>query len=153
MQAHVDAAYVAVTRVLGKAFTRAELIRLVELQRGKPLKIEETALPIGVTGYCVALHDVDLIRIRVNLDGILANVAFLHELAHLLLGHIANSPISYADFVRCADIQPSAWRTHTGRYEVPQEHDAETLATLLLECIFKEKRSIPQLARELYGEL
>ena len=45
MQAQVDAAYTAVTEVLGDTFTCDELIRLVELYRGKPLRIEVPLRP------------------------------------------------------------------------------------------------------------
>lgn len=152
MQAHVDAAYTAVFEVLGDSFTCDELIRLVELYRGKPLRIETAALPIGISGYCVGLRDLDLIRTRNNLDTILLDTVRLHELAHLLLGHITDCPLTYAEFAGRADMQQGLQRAHAGRYAQPQEQAAEMLATLLLECVLREQQAIPQMVRALYGE-
>ena len=142
--------------VLSDTFSFDALVDFTALCRNKPLRIEEESLPVSITGYCIALQDVDLICTRHSLDAILVATARLHEIAHLLLGHIpalsmGETTPSYASFKRHRDLRHALHRSHTSAYEHPHERAAETLATLLLQCIFREQRSIPLLARELYG--
>lgn len=142
--------------VLSDTFSFNALADFTALCRKKPLRIEEEALPVAITGYCIALQDVDLICTRRGLDAILMVTARLHEISHLLLGHIpplsmGDTTPSYTAFMRHRDLRSAFYRTHTSAYEAPFEYAAETLATLLLKCTFREQNSMPQLARELYS--
>ena len=142
--------------VLSDTFSFNALADFTALCRKKPLRIEEETLPVAITGYCVALRDVDLICTRRGLDAILVVTARLHEIAHLLLGHIPSFSMgdatpSYAAFVHHRDLRSVFYRAHASAYESPSEYAAETLATLLLKCTFREQNSMPQLARELYS--
>jgi len=142
--------------ILSDTFSFNALADFTALCRKKPLRIEEEVLPVAITGYCVALHDVDLICTRQGLDTILMVTARLHEIAHLLLGHIpalsmGDTTPSYETFMHHRDLRSAFYRTHVSAYETPSEYAAETLATLLLKCIFREQNSMPQLARDLYS--
>ncbi len=152
----VQRTFDAVLSVLGEAFPFATLIDFTELSRGKPLRIEHDTMPVAIAWYCLALHDVDLICTRRGLDVILTCTVCLHEISHLLLCHIpllsgGPSTPSYAAFLRCRNLQKALYRSHTNLYDVPQEYAAETLATLLLNCLRREKTSIPLIARHLHG--
>jgi hypothetical protein len=142
--------------VLSDTFSFNALADFTSLCRKKPLRIEEEALPVAISGYCIALSDVDLICTRRGLDAILMATARLHEIAHLLLGHIptfsmGDATPAYATFVHHRNLSSVLYRAHASAYESPCEYAAETLATLLLKCTFREQSSIPQLARELYS--
>lgn len=151
----VQRAFDAVCWVLGEEFSFSTLVDFIELSRGKPLQIEYDTMPVAITGYCLALQDADLICTRTGLDVILTHAARLHEISHLLLGHISllscgPSTPSYAAFLRCRDLQNALYRAHINPYDTPHEFAAETLATLLLGCITREKTAIPILARHLH---
>jgi len=141
--------------VLSDTFSFDALANFTALYRKKPLRIEEAVLPVAITGYCIALRDVDLICTRQGLDAILVVTVRLHEIAHLLLGHIPfrsdATTLSYATFVPHRDLSSSQYRVQTFAYDLPAECAAETLATLLLKCIFREQATLPSLARKVYG--
>ncbi len=144
-----------ITGVLGEAFSFQTLIDFIELYRGKELRIEQELMPVALTGYGIALADVDLIRTRLGLDPILMRAVCLHEMAHFLLGHIplqsaGSSTPTYEVFKQGYDISYAVRRDHAAAYDSPQERGAETLATLLLQCITKEQMTVPLLIRELY---
>jgi len=142
--------------VLSDTFSFDALADFASLCRKKPLRIEDEVLPVAITGYCIALRDVDLICTRRGLDAILMGAARLHEIAHLLLGHIPSLSMgdatpSYEEFVHHRNMDPAFYRAHISAYELPSEYAAETLATLLLKCTFREQHSMPRLVREFYS--
>lgn len=146
----------AITTVLGDTFAFAALVTLTELWRGKPLRIEDDVMPAAMSGYCVALQDVDLICVRQGLDPILRRSVQLHEIAHLLLGHLPQMSSGlttppYRVFVQRRDLSAALQRAYVGAYAEPDEHAAETLGTLLFECLLREERAMPAPARGLYG--
>lgn len=137
---------------LGRSFSFEELILFTAACRGKALRFEQNPLPIALSGYCLALQDVDLIVTRKGLDSILLQAVKLHEMAHLLLRHLpafSNGPTTptYAAFVSHEQPQPLLWRNSS--YNDPQEQDAELLATLLLDCI--RQQGFSEVARDIYG--
>jgi hypothetical protein len=146
----------AVETVLGSSFSFDLLVEFVAAVRMKPVRIEEDQMPIGMTGYCVALQDVDLICTRACLDSTLTRAAKLHELSHLLLGHIphysngTDTP-TYATFIQRRDLQRADRRDSAAAYEAPQERDAELLATHLFDSIRQYESSVPDIARYLHG--
>lgn len=122
----------------------------------KPVRIEEDQMPIGMTGYCVALQDMDLICTRAGLDNTLTRAAQLHELSHLLLGHIprystGTDTSTYATFIQRRDLQRADRRDYATAYDAPQERDAELLATHLFDGIRQYESSVPDIARYVHG--
>jgi hypothetical protein len=152
----VQHAITMVHTMLGARFSFGLLVNFVAAMRMKPLQIEEDQMPIGITGYCVALQDVDLICTRGGLDSTLKRAAQLHELSHLLLGHIprysngADTP-TYTTFIQHRELQCAACRDHTTAYAAPQEHAAELLATYLFSSIGQYETSVPDIAHYLHG--
>jgi hypothetical protein len=152
----VQRAFNTVVQALGDTFSFSALINFIELYRNKPLRIEEDAMPVPMTGYCLALQDMDLICTRPGMDDILTRSVQLHEIAHLLLGHLptlsqGDATLAYAAFRRQRDLGNALWRSLVDAYEAPHERAAETLGTLLLECILRDEIVVPRLARDLYG--
>lgn len=152
----VEQAFARVTKELHSLFSLDGIRGLIELQRNKPLLIEGDTMPVGLSGYCLALKDVDLICTRIGLDEILTRATILHEFAHLLLGHVpllqngAGTP-TYAVFVHARDRLQAAQRDHSSAYAKPEEQAAEILATLLLRSIEQEEEKIPQSVKYMYG--
>lgn len=141
--------------VLSDTFSFDALANFTALYRKKTLRMEEAVLPVAITGYCIALQDVDLICTRQGLDAIHVVAVRLHEMAHLLLGHIPfhsdTATPSYATFVPHQNLSSTRYRVQVFAYDLPAECAAETLATLLLKCIFREQATLPPLARKVYG--
>jgi hypothetical protein len=143
-----------IVRHLGRTFSLDELILFAAGCRGKSLLFEQKPMPVALSGYCLALKDVDLIVTRKNLDGILTQAVKLHEIAHLLLRHLpalSDGPATptYAAF---QSHEPS--RSLVSRnlsYDDPREQDAELLATLLLDCISRQGDAFSEVARDIYG--
>lgn len=153
---NVEHMLTAISTVLGDTFSFDALVTFTELWRRKPLRIEEDQMPIAMSGYCVALQDVDLICVRKGMDSILSRSVQLHEIAHLLLGHLPQLSLGpatppYHVFVQRRDLGAVLNRSHVLAYAEPHEHDAETLGTLMFECILREETAVPPLARDLYG--
>jgi hypothetical protein len=152
----VQRAVTAVETVLGASFSIDLLIKYVAAVRIKPVQIEEDQMPIAMTGYCVALQDVDLICTRAGLDSTLTRAVKLHELSHLLLGHIprystgVDTP-TYATFIQRRDLQSADRRDYATAYDAPQERDAELLATHLFDRIRQYEASVPGIARYVHG--
>jgi hypothetical protein len=131
-------------------------VREISFWRGKPLRVEQMPMPVNISGYCIALQDLDLIRTREGLDPVLNEAACLHECAHLLLSHLpkfsagAETP-TYAVFCQDSEGVQMLYRAHATIYDDPREHDAEVLATLLMMCLERDKRSLPPVAREMHS--
>lgn len=152
----VQRTFGTITQMLGDTFSLASLVMLTELWRGKTLRIEEDEMPAGMSGYCVALQDVDLICVRKGMDSILVRSVQLHEIAHLLLGHLprlssGSTTPTYSVFTQRRDLDAALNRSHVLAYAELHELAAETLGTLLFECILREETTMPALARNLYG--
>jgi len=148
--------FVAISHVLGEAFSLNDLVELTELQRGKPLQIEQDTMPIAMTGYCLALQDVDLICTRAGLDDVLLQATRLHEIAHLLLGHVpllsnGSATPAYAVFRSRRDLHHALHRSSSLLCTSQQEKAAEVLATFFGHGLSQEAASPPRLARDLHG--
>ncbi len=141
---------------LGRAFSFEELTLLTEGCRVKRLRFEQERTPLAITGCCVALQDVDLIITRMGMDEILTQTAKLHEIAHLLLGHVprfsdGSSTPTWEEFQHRRESKNIVYRTHRTIYDDPREQDAETLATLLLDCISRKETVVPESAEDIHG--
>lgn len=161
----VQRTFAALAAALDDTFSLKLLQELIQLTRGKSLRWVEAALPVAVSGCCLALRDVDLICLRAGLDSYLKQMTSLHELAHLLLGHVplyadgegtrtsqdiheTTSNRSLPDAPTMLDLRSLVLVTG---YEAEQEYDAEMLATLLYERIEQQQAMVPLSARHLHG--
>lgn len=150
----VQRVFALIVRHLGNTFSLDELILFTAGCRGKPLVVEQKAMPVALSGCCLALQDVDLIVTRRNLDDILTRAVTLHEIAHLLLRHLpvlSDGPATppYAAF-HLPYPAPALVARHLS-YDDPREQDAELLATLLLDCVSRQGTAFSELARDIYG--
>ena len=141
---------------LGRAFSFEALTLLTEGCRVKRLRFEQIRTPLAITGCCVALQDVDLIITQMGMDEILTQTAKLHEIAHLLLGHVPRfsdgpSTSTYEEFQHHRELKHSVYRTHRTIYDDCREQDAETLATLLLDGISQGETLLPKSAEDVHG--
>ena len=144
-----------ITTHLGKTFSLQDLILFTSACRGKKLIFEQKKVPNAITGYCLALQDVDLIVTRTGMDEILSRATELHEMAHLLLRHLPSLSYGAATptYAAFRDFQnPLAGTLHRdGGYADPREQDAEMLATLLLDCITRKESSLSEIAKDIHG--
>ncbi len=137
----VQAALSELVRLLGPTFTLEVLSARMSLWReNQPLRIETDHMPAGMTGYIVALHDCDLICTRSGLDPVRRLSVTLHEIAHLLLGHVAlnnNNPTiaTYTEFRRHRDLTQAACRGERQQRNSVREQITENLAAVLLEIV------------------
>lgn len=143
------------THNTSEPFTFDRLRGDIECRRNKPLLIETDAMPLRMSGYVVALQDVDLVCTRRGMNVLLTRTTTLHEMSHLLLDHLplltngAATP-SYAEFIQKRDFQAALYRDPCNAYASPHEYAAEALATLLYERILTEEQAIPPFLRSLY---
>jgi hypothetical protein len=154
----VQRTYRLVVGHLGSAFSFQTLTLFTEGCRVKPLHFEQERTPPAITGWCVALKDMDLIITRMGMDEILMQTVKLHEIAHLLLGHVprfsgesSSSTPTYEEFRRCREAKQRVYRSHDAMYDDRREQDAETLATLLLNCIRQAETLLPESAEDVHG--
>src|SRR3712207_5095028 len=75
-----------ITHHLGDVFTFEQVRELVELERNKPLLIEEVKMDAVTSGAAFHLADCDLIYVARGLDTILNLDTRLHELIHIARG-------------------------------------------------------------------
>lgn len=158
LSSNVSKTFNTITIVLGTSFSLRQLVRYVESWRQKILHIEPDVMPPGMTGYCVALLDLDLICVRSDLDAVLERISILHELAHFLLGHIeqfskGEKTPSYRSFIQRRDQETLIYRKRffDALHYVDREQDAEALATLLFECIQRYENDLPDIIKNLHG--
>ena len=162
-QAHIEVErrFELIKEHLGSKFTLEELLDFIAGCRGKEsVVLVEQPLPPGQWAYCFAFRDKDLIVVRENLDPLRRLASCLHECSHFLLRHIPRfsagpTTATFADFQQSAHLREAVYHAVVGEsrnmYTDPQEWAAETLATLLADCI-KTGDDMPQLARHLYGD-
>lgn len=143
---------------IGETFDLRALTDEIAAWRGKRIVFEEVPLPIGITGFCIGLRDVDLICIRNDLNPERRLVTQLHELGHLALGHLprfckGRETPTYAQFQqeRATWLSSASYRSYGEQYNQEQEIETEALATALLIPILRHQHQIPPTARDLYG--
>jgi hypothetical protein len=77
-----------ITAELGEVFSFDALCGYVERWRQKRLRIEADQMPVGMSGYSVALRDCDLICFRPGLTRTQRLATRLHEICHLIRGDV-----------------------------------------------------------------
>ncbi len=109
------------------------------IRRGRPLTLMEVDLPTALPcGMVAALEDRDIIFITAGLTGPHRDVVGLHEIGHLIAGHLAD-PLADPDTGRFVfkHLDPRLVRSINGRsnYSTPEEQQAELIATMLFRRI------------------
>ncbi|MBA3947090.1 MAG: hypothetical protein H0X37_21330 [Herpetosiphonaceae bacterium] len=130
----------------------------IECARNKPLLIETDVMPISMTGYIIALQDVDLICTRRGMTVLRTQFVILHELGHMLLGHISRltkeaPTCTYDEFIKHRNLKYAVHRSYTNMYTSPPERAAETLATALFEKILRDDNEHKHILPALFVEL
>ena len=128
----VHTIYHRLTQQYGTSFTIDQLCQHITSQRGKPIVCSMEAFPVGLDGVCWSLRDVDLVFIRERLEPHRRKMALLHELSHLLLGHVTgHEPATLAEFTARYQSANLHFRQHGHMYSTPVEYEAELCATML----------------------
>ena len=139
---------------LGETFTFDELVRAVQRNRGRPLRIAElTALGVndGLCAVWLGTVEQDLI-LHAHSDSALHRQQFvLHELAHMILGHHFDEYAEAADFL-LPDIPKETRQRLLRRQNLdsPDEVQAETLADIFAAAIRRSTRDSSRYA-EIFG--
>lgn len=104
-----------------------ELIQMLSRQRGREIRLKVHRLPAFLTALVRPRRSFDLIFFVDQVHPLLGQHAILHELAHLLLGHVALDPsVDDAEDLTTADL---IFGLHRGDRITPAlERDAERLA-------------------------
>lgn len=124
---------------LGEAFSFAALVATVEQRRGRTIRIvelEELGHEANLCALLVELEAEDLIFHAPTESQLHRQQFVLHELAHLLLGHIDGEDLRVPDFL-LPDIPPATRRRLLRRQNLsdPNEVAAESLADHLAAAI------------------
>jgi hypothetical protein len=124
---------------LPSPFDLEEFCRSLGRQRGRPLTLMEIDLPSALPcGMVAALDDRDIIFITAGLTGPHRDVVGLHEIGHLIAGHLTD-PLADPDAGRFVytHLDPRLVRSINGRsnYSTPEEQQAELIATMLFARI------------------
>ena len=118
-------------------FRLEEFCAKIGQNRHRPITLAPHAFgDCGVTGVWVATPSVDYIFFEKNTPRPHQEHIVLHEVGHLLWDHPAVEPGASADLFQDLDpnmVERVLHRAH--RYEVRQEREAETLATVILRRI------------------
>jgi hypothetical protein len=144
-----------------------ELEYLVEeVHRKKKLRRIVMKLPGDMTGAVFPLPDCDLILEQEGLNYVLMLITRLHELGHLLLGHVElvnpnlpcldiflSDPYKYLEYALSrTQALPIYTLPSPTRRDSPIEVEAEAFAREQFPGVYRHHRVISSLARELYGE-
>lgn len=124
-------------------FDLSEFCRRIAAERGRPLSIlpwEPNAVPAEITGACMPYGDQDVIYHQPWATGLHRTQIVLHEIAHLVCGHVAHesgSPKAAASPTGPFDqLELAAFHRMFARhdnYADHQEREAEVLASLMME--------------------
>lgn len=150
-----------------------KLRRVVEFKRGKRLVHDQLPLRGGLTAFCVALSDVDVIRTCIDADEPLSETSYIHECIHLLSNDIPaiSLDMTYTEFLTLPKNELSAlYRQHiicyrssdidvstsdeeyrASAFNSPREFISEKVAALLFDYFEQCKSSVPQSVITIYG--
>jgi hypothetical protein len=139
--------------------TLKKVLRLTAYTRGKPVRCDRYPLIAGITAFCVALVDCDLIRVCSDADTPLYETCLLHECVHLLANHLpsVSLPMTYQQFQELSAVElAGVYHRHRALcrgdgFTHPHEFLAEKIAALLVDYLAGVRESIPWAARRVYG--
>ncbi len=148
-----------VTKELGDAFSLDRLLWLIRSCRGKPIRLEERQLPVGIPGCCVALRDTDVVFVRDTLDESRWLLVRLHECSHFLLQHVPHESnkighYTFEESLTTPDLECALLRSLTARPISPEDQEREDAAELLAVLLAPHVQpdgSLSQAAIDVYG--
>jgi hypothetical protein len=149
-----------ITEIETDIFSFNDIVRYIERWRGKKIRFEfDSSMPPGLTGYCIALKDCDLVCTLKGSGQVHGLYVRLHEISHLMLNHIEKFPDgrrtpTYAVFMRrCRDYKDGFFqqRLHGVLSEESLELDAEILARILIAGIKRHQESTPRIINLIHG--
>jgi len=112
-----------------------ELCRKIGERRGKPIRLVSRPIPVpGPFGVWMAARDADYILYQQETSKAHQDHIIVHELGHILAGHTSDEGDDDLLHVLYPDIAPDAVRKALRRtgYNAEHEHEAETVATIIL---------------------
>lgn len=142
-----------ITQHLGEVFTFEQVREFVELERNKPLVIEEVKMDAVTSGAAFHLADCDLVYVARGLDRVLDLDTRLHELIHIASGNATHvEDLTYEQFAPHFErlMEVAVYRRKVVQNDIG-EHDVETLARILLRRVLKAERQTNQFAKFLYS--
>jgi hypothetical protein len=147
-----------VTRLLGECFPFDALVLRLSQWREQPIRLIEDRTRPGIDGYCAPLRDCDVVATRPGLSADRKQTVQLHELAHILSGHIPrckedpDTP-TYGEFMADPELRKCyvAYRENDSVRDAYREQVTETIAALLQEAIIRYETEIPLIVRRMYG--
>ncbi|WP_227820085.1 hypothetical protein [Agromyces aureus] len=124
---------------LGEAFSFDSLVEVIEKRRGRSIRIvelEELGHEASLCALLVELEAEDLIFHAPTESQLHRQQFVLHEIAHLILGHIDGEELRVPDFL-LPDIPPATRRRLLRRQNLNDPHEvaAESLADHLAAAI------------------
>jgi hypothetical protein len=123
------------------------LVQEVSQRRGRPIRLIPKSAPLGPCGLWVALPDADVVFYEAGTSRLHREHIILHEVGHLLCAH---RPTRRPDAELLHQLLPSLDVTmiqrvmSRSRYSDPEEQEAETMASLIVQRGGGVFRSVPQ---------
>lgn len=117
-------------------FDLGEFALRLERKRNRPIRLCPFRSGPGVPcGAWIATAEADYVYYEQGTTRFHANLIALHEIAHILLGHDGLPPWQHLARRVAPDVHPALVRLILSRsaYVSPEERDAETLASLILD--------------------
>lgn len=131
-----DASVVAAALKLPDPFDIRVLVEQVARRRGRPIDLRPvTTLANGPSGFWIATRDTDVICFESGTAGLHQDHIILHELGHMLCGHLREEPpFELVARILLPHLDPEVVRVVLARtaYSDPDEQQAELFATLVL---------------------
>ena len=127
-------------------FTVAALVETVSEQRGRPLHVQAHDHELGPCGVWLALPDADFIFYTATTSAVHREHIVLHELGHVLSGHISSETPDEALLRRLMPrVDPAVVRFVLARttYSAAEELEAEVMASTISELARRPR--LPQL--------
>lgn len=104
--------------------------------RGRPIRLVPRPIPVpGPFGVWITTADADYILYQRETSRAHQDHIIVHELGHMLAGHASDGPNDSMLSEIYPDLDPEAVRRALRRtaYDSKHEHEAETVATIILE--------------------
>ena len=147
-----------VSRLLGECFPFDALVMRLSQWREQPIRFIEDRPQPGIDGYCAPLRDCDVVATRPGFSADRKQTVQLHELAHILAGHIPlgkddpDTP-TYQEFMADPELRRRyvLCRENGSVRDAYREQVIETIAALLQEAILRYETEIPMMVRRMYG--
>jgi hypothetical protein len=118
-------------------FDLGQFVAGLERQRRRPIRLRPFSSGPGVPcGLWIGTAEADYVYHEAGTTPFHATHIALHELAHMLLGHLHTAAWEQLIGLLAPDVDQALIQLILGRsaYSTAEERDAETLASLILSC-------------------